>query len=150
MVIAHSLTCIYMFLMVYIFECIKICCTNTLLNNRANCSGVESRLQEMISLWMKNGTSASWEHLAAALGKIQTYKLATANRLRQAVGLPAGNVHVCSACVVTVLVFGVKLYHTCKCKHIFQKVGMAVPKTMGTRYGDGSVQATHGIQWVRK
>ena len=59
-----------------------------------------SRLLEMIIQWMRSDCSASWEHLATALSKVQTYKLATANQLRQAVGLPAGD--VCYAHVVTI------------------------------------------------
>ena len=47
----------------------------------------------MISQWMKSDPSAPWEQLADALGMIQSYGLATGNRLRQAVGLPAGNVY---------------------------------------------------------
>ena len=70
---------------------------------RANHQTVQSRLLETINQWMTSDCSASWEHLAIALSKFQTYKLATANKLRQAVGLPAGD--VCYARVVTIPVF---------------------------------------------
>ena len=60
--------------------------------HRADCRDPVSRLQEMIGQWMRSDASASWEEVAAALGRIQSYGRATAIRFREAVGLPPGNI----------------------------------------------------------
>ena len=100
----------------------------------------------MISQWMKSGHSASWEQLADALGLIQSYGLATGNRLRQAVGLPAGNVY--QVCGVTVLLFRVNLYYmyTKHFPNMQRDVWKAVPNVTETRFRDGSVQATQAYK----